>query len=47
MGSPLRATLRAVVFLGWTALLIPLQMLAVLFRSRLARRIPLVYHRNA
>jgi 1-acyl-sn-glycerol-3-phosphate acyltransferase len=47
MGSPLRATLRALVFLGWTALLIPLQMLAVLFRSRLSRRIPLVYHRNA
>jgi 1-acyl-sn-glycerol-3-phosphate acyltransferase len=47
MGSPLRAGIRAVLFLGWTALLIPLQMMALLFHSRLSRRVPLIYHRNA
>src|SRR5678816_568785 len=47
MGSPFRAAIRAIVFLGWTALLLPLQMLALVFHRRLARRIPVVYHRNA
>ena len=47
MGSPFRAAIRTIVFLGWTVLLIPLQMLALVFRRRLARRIPVVYHRNA
>lgn len=47
MGSPLRATIRMIAFLGWTGLLLPLQMLALVFHRRLSRRIPVVYHRNA
>src|SRR5262245_56592773 len=47
MGSPFRAAIRTVLFLGWTVLLIPLQMLALVFHRRLSRRIPIFYHRNA
>jgi 1-acyl-sn-glycerol-3-phosphate acyltransferase len=47
MGSPLRATVRTILVLGWTALLLPLQMLALVFHRRASRRIPLIYHRNA
>jgi 1-acyl-sn-glycerol-3-phosphate acyltransferase len=47
MGSPLRAAIRTLLFLGWTVPLIPLQMLAVVFHRRLSRRIPVIYHRNA
>ena len=47
MGSPLRGAIRGLLFLGWTALLIPLQMLALVFHSGLSRQIPVVYHRNA
>jgi 1-acyl-sn-glycerol-3-phosphate acyltransferase len=47
MGSPLRAAVRTALFLGWTLLLIPAQALALVFHQRLARRIPVFYHRNA
>jgi 1-acyl-sn-glycerol-3-phosphate acyltransferase len=46
MGSPLRALIRLILFLGWTALLIPVQMLALVFDRRAVRRIPVFYHRN-
>ena len=46
MGSPLRAAIRLVMFLGWTVLLLPLQALAVVFDRKAARRIPVFYHRN-
>jgi 1-acyl-sn-glycerol-3-phosphate acyltransferase len=46
MGSPLRATIRALLFFGWTILLIPVQALALVFHARLARRLPVFYHRN-
>ncbi len=41
-----RALPRLVVYLAWTLMLIPLQMLALAFRSRLAERLPLAYHRG-
>jgi 1-acyl-sn-glycerol-3-phosphate acyltransferase len=46
MGSPLRAIVRLILFLGWTVLLVPAQMLALVFDKRAARRIPVFYHRN-
>ena len=45
MGSPLRALVRSALFAGWTVLLIPLQLAALVFDRRAARRIPLYYHR--
>lgn len=45
MRSPLRAIVRAVIYGLWTAILIPVQMVAVLLRSRLANRLPRFYHR--
>ena len=47
MGSPLRAAVRTILFFGWTILLIPAQAVALVFDRRLARRIPVFYHRNA
>ncbi len=46
MGSPLRAFLRAVVYLAFTVLLMPAQVVALLVNRRWAKRIPLIYHRN-
>jgi len=46
MGSPLRAFFRTVLFVGWTVLLMPLQVLALLFDRKAARRIPVFYHRT-
>jgi 1-acyl-sn-glycerol-3-phosphate acyltransferase len=46
MGSPLRALIRVVLYFGWTAALLPLQALAVVFDRPAAKRIPLMYHRN-
>ena len=45
MGSPFRAAIRLVVYLGWTALLMPAQILGVACRLPLAVRLPLFYHR--
>ena len=42
-----RALARLVVYLAWTLMAIPPQLLALAFRSRLAERIPLAYHRGA
>jgi lyso-ornithine lipid O-acyltransferase len=46
MGSPLRAFVRAVLYLGFTVLLMPAQIVALALNRRWARRIPLFYHRN-
>jgi lyso-ornithine lipid O-acyltransferase len=45
MGSPVRAAVRLVLYLGWTFLLLPVQIAAVALRLRLARRLPRFYHR--
>lgn len=45
MVSPLRALTRIAAYLTWTAMLLPVQVVALLFRSRLAVRLPLFYHR--
>ncbi len=46
MGSPSRALARMIVYLGWTAALLPVQIVAVWFGLPLARRLPGFYHRN-
>jgi lyso-ornithine lipid O-acyltransferase len=43
--SPIRATLLLIPYLIATSILIPLQAIAVALGSRLAERIPMVYHR--
>ncbi|MGE5538340.1 MAG: lysophospholipid acyltransferase family protein [Gemmatimonas sp.] len=45
MGSPVRATVRLVLYLSWTFLLIPLQTIALVLRLPLHRRLPRLYHR--
>lgn len=45
MGSPLRAFARLSLYLALTATLLPVQIVAVRFNSRLARSLPLFYHR--
>ena len=45
MGSPLRAIVRLAGYLGWTLLLLPVQMVAVALGLGLARRLPRMYHR--
>jgi 1-acyl-sn-glycerol-3-phosphate acyltransferase len=45
MGSPLRALARIVVYLAWTALLIPVQAVAVALNAPLGWRLPRYYHR--
>ncbi|MEE9139978.1 MAG: lysophospholipid acyltransferase family protein [Alphaproteobacteria bacterium] len=44
MGSAFRALVRSALFLGWTLLLLPIQVAAVALRLPLAVTIPLVYH---
>lgn len=46
MGSPFRALLRLVLYLSWTLLLLPVQMIAVAFGWALRERLPLFYHRS-
>ena len=46
MGSPLRASLRLLLYLSWTLLLIPVQALAVTMGWRLREALPLFYHRT-
>ncbi|MFQ5958041.1 MAG: lysophospholipid acyltransferase family protein [Alphaproteobacteria bacterium] len=41
-----RALPRLVVYLAWTLMLMPLQVVALALGSRLAERIPLAYHRS-
>jgi 1-acyl-sn-glycerol-3-phosphate acyltransferase len=45
MGSPVRATVRLVLYLAWTFLLLPVQMAAVALHLPLARRLPRLYHK--
>jgi 1-acyl-sn-glycerol-3-phosphate acyltransferase len=45
MGSPLRAAIRLLLYLGLTFALIPVQAVALLLQSRLRERVPLFYHR--
>jgi 1-acyl-sn-glycerol-3-phosphate acyltransferase len=45
MGSPIRAAVRLLLYLSWTFLLIPVQVLAVALDLDLARRLPRFYHR--
>ena len=45
MGSPARACLRIVAYLAVTAPLLPVQAVAVVLKLRLARTLPLSYHR--
>lgn len=44
-GSWLRSAARLVCYLGWTALLLPLQVVAVATGWRLQERLPVFYHR--
>jgi 1-acyl-sn-glycerol-3-phosphate acyltransferase len=43
--SPFKAVLRILLYLGFTAPLLPVQAVAVLFRLPLRKRLPLWYHR--
>ena len=45
MGSVLRASVRLFLYLSWTILLVPVQVLALALRLRLATSLPLFYHR--
>lgn len=45
MGSPIRAAVRLLLYLSWTFLLIPVQVVAVALNLGLARRLPRFYHR--
>src|SRR3972149_1640050 len=45
LGSPLRATLRILLYLGLTVPLLPVQAVAVLGNLPLSKRLPLWYHR--
>lgn len=45
MGSPSRALLRIAVYLAWTALLLPVQAVAVALNAPLGWRLPRYYHR--
>jgi lyso-ornithine lipid O-acyltransferase len=45
MGSPLRAFFRIVAYLFITAGMLPVQVFALQFRLKLAKRLPLFYHR--
>jgi lyso-ornithine lipid O-acyltransferase len=44
--SPLQATLRLLLYVSFTAVLLPVQAVAVLFRLSLRTRLPLWYHRH-
>ncbi|HEY4134513.1 MAG TPA: lysophospholipid acyltransferase family protein [Alphaproteobacteria bacterium] len=46
MRSQLRAIVRLAIYAVWTLLLLPVQMVAVVFGLRLASRLPRVYHRG-
>lgn len=45
MGSAFRAGLRLGTYLAWTLLLLPIQIAALALNLRLARRVPVFYHR--
>jgi 1-acyl-sn-glycerol-3-phosphate acyltransferase len=45
MGSPFRSLIRLALYLSWTGLAIPVQMVALALRLRFAVRWPMIYHR--
>jgi 1-acyl-sn-glycerol-3-phosphate acyltransferase len=45
MGSPVRAVVRLALYLAWTFLLLPVQIIAVALHLPLARRLPRLYHK--
>jgi len=45
IGSPLRSLARLALYLSWTGLAIPVQMVALALRLRFAKRWPVIYHR--
>lgn len=45
MGSPALRVLRIALYLTWTALMMPIQGIGLLFRQRWTRRLPIFYHR--
>ena len=46
LGSPLRAVIRLLLYLGFTLLMLPVQAVALMFGLPLAKRLPLWYHRR-
>lgn len=46
MGSDTRSALRLLFYVAWTVLLLPLQIVALAFDSKLAERLPVFYHRT-
>lgn len=46
LGSPLRAFARLLLYLGFTLLLMPVQVFALIFKLPLSKRLPLWYHRQ-
>lgn len=45
MGSPVRAAVRLVLYLAWTFLLLPVQIVALALHLPVARRLPRFYHK--
>lgn len=46
LGSPLKAASRILLYVGFTAVLLPVQAVAVVLRRPLQKRLPLWYHRH-
>jgi len=46
IGSPFRSLSRLLVYLGWTFVAIPVQMVALLLRTPFRERFPMIYHRT-
>lgn len=46
IGSPLRSLSRLLIYLGWTLVAIPVQMVALLLRTPFRVRFPMIYHRT-
>lgn len=46
LGSPLKAAPRILLYVGFTVVLLPVQVVAVLFRLPLQKSLPLWYHRH-
>lgn len=46
LGSPLRAAIRLLLYLGFTLLIMPVQAVALMLGLPLAKRLPLWYHRQ-
>ena len=44
--SPIRSFVRLVVYLSWTLVAIPVQMIALVLRTPFRVRFPMIYHRT-